>query len=590
MLGDLLDTSKDDPSKKLSFQFVDFSGGMCRNTDPSGIADNEYALLINGRNRYGNVAPIKGPLNLTSLIPAGNKQGLYGFDSIMLVLQDGQAFARDFSQPNSAFQLIPAFHLSELVDTVYAEAVPASWLNIQRKLNDGADVTSDVALFSETTGTPTAVVCQDGVSRPQLVFSTGQARAAKDIGDWSNEEITTQDKREYVPIGKQMLYSSEGILYIVSPDGKEIYHSVTGRPLDFVIAIDQNGDKLPALTSGKPEASRLSYRLDYATITCIKQIGAKPRVTAEGEGFFVSTSKRSWIVYPNFATTLFGEPVYSNQNLFSTGAINQFSFTDILGDSALITESGITSFNSILSVSNEGKNAPFHDKIFKIFELNGEQILQQTTAAITSDNYAFLAVDTVYGPAILVYDTLRQKFAALDIYDEVEGKIKQFAEIKYGGQRYLYFITTEGQLFEMFAGDTLTAKVYPKEVMAKSAEEELIPRRVRISLDSIAENGSIAVTVFTDSKAGERMTDTFEATATPSESIPIAFPFGSAEEDDVKVKTFTIDSPQKGDRIGLFVELTGQAEIHRIELITEKEQKRVSEEEAGKIFNSRKTL
>jgi len=589
MLGDLLDTTKDQ-SKKLSFQFSDFSGGMCRNTDPSGIADNEYALLVNGRNRYGNIAPIKGPRNLTSELPAASKQGLYGFDSIMLVLQDGQAFARDFSQPDSVFQLIPAFHLNENVDTVYAEAVPASWQNVQRKLNEADDIKSDVALFSEVFGTPAAVVCQDGVSRPQLIFSTGQARAAHDIGDWSNSELVGQDKREYVPIGKQMLYSSEGILYVVSPDGKELYRSVTGRPLDFVVAIDQNGEKLPSLTSGKPEAARLSYKLDYATITCLKQIGAKPRVPEEGEGFFVSTQKRSWIVYPNYATTLFGEPTFSNQNLFPTGAVNQFSFTDILGDSALITESGITSFNSILSVSNEGKNAPFHDKIFKIFELNGEQILQQTTAAITSDNYAFLAVDTVYGPVILVYDTLRQQFAALDVYPDVEGNVKQFAEVKYNGQRYLYFITTEGQLFEMFAGDTLTAKLYPKEVMSKTAEEELIPRRVRVALDSIAEDGQLAVTVFTDSKAGTRDVQTFTAPEGDVEAAPIAFPFGASTEDNVKVKTFDIESPQKGDRIGLYIELTGQAELHRIELITEREEKRVSEQEAAEIFNSRKTL
>lgn len=589
MLGDLLDTAKD-PSKKLAFQFEDFSGGMCRNTDPSGIANNEYALLVNGRNRYGSIAPVKGPLNLTSELTAGNKQGLYGFDSIMVVFQDGQAFARDFSQAGSTFQLIPAFHLNETVDTVYAEAVPASWLNVQRKLNEAVDIKSDVALFSEVFGTPAAIVCQDGESRPQLIFSTGQARAAKDIGDWSSEELTGQDRREYVPVGKQMLYSSEGILYIVSPDGKEIYRSVTGRPLDFVVAIDQNGNKLPSLTSGKPEAARLSYKLDYDTITCIKQIGAKPRITDEGEGFFVSTRKRSWIVYPNFGTTLFGEPTYSNQNLFPTGALNQFSFTDILGDSALITESGITSFNSILSVSNEGKNAPFHDKIYKIFENGTEQILQQVTAAITSDNYAFLAVDTVYGAAILIYDTLRQQFAALDIYDEVEGYIKQFAEVKYGGERYLYFITTEGQLFEAFAGETLTAKVYLKEVMSDNTiETELIPRRVRVALDSIAEDGQVAVTVFTDSKAGEKETQSFEAPTT-SAALPLTFPFGSTTDDDVTVKTFKIEAPQKGTKIGLFVELTGQAEIHKIELITEREEKQVSEQEAAAIFNERKTL
>lgn len=587
MRGDPSDTEKQ--PKKLPFIYSDFSGGMCRNTDPSGIQNNEYALLINGRNRYGNIAPIKGPRNISSEMPAGNKQGLYGFDSIMLVLQNGEAYGKDFSNPGSTFQLIPGFHLSENAETVWAEAVPASWMNIDRKLNEADDVTSGVALFSEVAGTPSALVCQDGQSRPQLIFSTGQARSAKTFVDWNSSELLAVDGREYVPVGKQMLYSSEGILYVVSADGKEIYRSVTGRPLDFVVAVDQDGNKLPPLSTGKEEASRLSYKLDYAVITCIKQVGAKPRVELEGEGFFVSTLKKSWIVYPNYATTLFNEPTFSNQSLFSTGALNQFSLTDILGDTALITESGITSFNSILSVSNEGKNAPFHDKIFKLFELDGEQLVQTVTASITSDNYAFLAVTTVYGPAILVYDTQRQQYAALDIYPEVGGYIKQFAEVKYQGERHLYFITTSGQLFEAFTGETLVAKAYLKEAMSPSVEDELIPLRVRVVLDSIAEDGEIAVTVFSDSKAGERMLNTFEVGgAIPT--YPISLPFGNSTNDSVDNKTFKIESPIKGDRLGLWIELSGQAEIHRIELITEREEKKVSQQEAGKIFAESKLI
>lgn len=587
MLGDPSEPNNK-PSKKLTYSFSDFSGGMCRNTDPSGIQDSEYALMINARNRYGNVAPIKGPTDISSEIPAGQKQGLYGFDTIMLVLQNGQAYAKDFAIPGSPFQLIPGFYLNENAETVWVEAVPSSWMNIERKLNDSTDVTSGVALYSEVAGTPTALVCQDGTSRPQLIFSTGQARAAKNLNDWSAEEIVGQDKREYVPIGKQMLYSSEGILYVVSEDNKEIYRSVTGRPLDFVVAVDQDGNKLPALTSGKEEASRLSYKLDYAAITCIKQVGAKPRIQSEGEGFFVSTLKKSWIVYPDYSTTLFNEPTFSNQTLFPTGSLNQFSLTDILGDTALITESGITSFNSILSVSNEGKNAPFHDKIFKLFELDGEQLVQTTTASITSDNYAFMAVTTVYGPAVLVYDTQRQQYAALDIYPAVTGYIKQFAEVKYLGERHLYFITTTGQLFEAFTGETLSAKCYLKEVMSPSAEDELIPRRVRVVLDSIVEDGEVSVTVYTDGKAGTRMTKEFDAQATPT-TYPIALPFGSSE-DTVDNKTFKIETPIKGDRLGIWIELTGQAELHRIDFVTEREEKKVSQQEAGRIFRDAKSV
>jgi len=587
MLVDHADINKEVPQSK--FQFSDFSGGLCRNSDPSGIADNEYALLVNGRNRYGNLAPIKGPTERTSEIPAGFMQSLYGYDSIMLLFISGQAYAKDFAQAGSAFQLIPGALMNDKVDVVYTEAVPASWFNVQRKLADGSDAGGGITFYSEVFGTPSAIICQDGITQPRLVFTTGFCRPANTFADWSNLELMGQDKREYVPIGKQMLYSSEGILYTISPDGKEIYRSVTGRPLDHVVAIDQDGNKLTPLTSGKEEASRLSYKLDYAPITCIKGAAAPPRVQSEGQGFFVSTLKKSWIVYPDYGTTVFGEPTFSNQSLFSTGALNQFSFTDILGDVAITTESGITSFNSVLNVGVEGKNAPFHEKIFKLFELGPTQILQTQTASITSDNYAFMAVDTVYGAAILVYDTLRKQYTSVDIYPEVEGKIKQFAEVKYGGQRYLYFITTGNQLFEAFTGETLTMRVYLKEVMAETAEKELIPRRVRVVLDSIQEEGTVIVTPFTDSKSGTALTRTFDAPAT-SPSIPIAFPFGGSTEDDVSNMTFKIEQPIKGDRIGLYVELTGQAEIHRIELISDLENKQVSQQEAGTIFGNAKSL
>lgn len=589
MLGDSQDLGTS-PVKR-AFLYSDFSGGMCRNTDPSGIADNEYALLINGRNRYGNLAPIKGLTEKTSAIPAsvGTYQGLYGFDSVMILFAGGLAFAKDFSLAGSAFQQVPGVYLSENVDTVFAAAVPASWMNLERKLEDGESTSSDLAFYSEVFGTPSAIVAQDGVSRPYLIFSTGQARIAKSFGEWSSEELTGVDKREYVPVGKQMYYSPEGIFYIVSADGTEIYRSVTGRPLDFVVAIDSNGDKLPPLSSGKEEASRLSYKVDYSKITCLSEVGAPPRIAEEGQGFFVSTRKKSWLVFPNYGSTVFGEPTFSNQSLFPTGAVNNFSLIDILGDKALITESGITSFNSVLSVANEGKNAPLHDKIFKLFELNREQIIQNTTAAINSDNYGFFALDTVYGPAVLVYDTLRKQYSAIDIYPEVVGKIKQFAEVKVNGARYLYFITTNNQMFEMFTGEVQQMSFFLKEAMDADAEKELVPRRVRIVLDSIEGDGDVTVTPFTDSLAGTPMTRSVDASEVVN-TIPIAFPFGASTSDDVSNKTFDISSPITGDRIGLWVQMTANAEVHRVELICDTKERKVTQQDAAELFAETKSL
>lgn len=590
MLEDPLDSG--DKPRKLVLVYQDYSGGLRRNVNPAAIEDNEYALLINGRNRNGNLTPIKGLTDFSEQIPIINRnmQGLYAFDSIVLLFASGAAFAKDFSVPNSSFQQVPGVFMDENVSTIYAEAVPASWMNLQRKAEDGESASGGMAFYSEVFGTPSCIVCQDAINTPFLIFSTGQARRAKQFKDWRNDELTGTDTREYVPVGRQMLYSSDGILYIVSPDGKKLFRSVTGRPLDFVVAVDTNGDKLPPLSSGLDEAYRMSYNLDYSEITCLRGIGAKPRIAEEGEGFLVCTRKKSWIVYPDYSTTLYGEPVFSNQTLFPTGAINQFSVTDILGDTALITETGITSFNSILTVSNEGKNAPFHDKISLLFDLNGETLVQQVTASITTDNYGLFAVNTAYGQAVLVFDTLRQQWTSIDLYEEIEGYIKQFCEVKVNGQRYVYCITTGGQFFELYTGAAKTMSFYLKEATSPFPEREVLPLRVRVLLENVVGSGSITVTPFVDSKAGDAMTQTFTNTEAAPLSIPIEFPFGNPDIDNVQNKTFKIETPMKGDRAGLYISITGNAEVDKIEFICDTEESKVSQQEAGEIFAASKTL
>ena len=571
---------------KGKFTLNDFSGGMRRNVDPSLLNENEYAVLQNGRNRGGSIATIKGPNDLTGLIPAGIKQGIYGFNNILIVMCSGHAYGRDFSDETAGFNLIPGLLMDEFVDRIYAEIVPASWQNLKRELEDETDVQAGVRLVSEVFGTPAALVVQDGTTRPWLVFTTGNARPAKDFGDWRNDEDAEEDTREYVPIGKQMMYSDAGILYIISPDGTEIYRSVTGRPLDFVIAIDTDGNKLAPLSSGKPEASRLSYRLAYDPITCIRNVPSAPRVQDEEVGFYVSTKSNSWLVYPTYRQTLFGEPIFTKQTLFPTGALNQFSLTDILGDTGIISESGITSFNSILTASNEGKNLPFHDYIHKLFE----GIIQSITCCITSDNYAFFGVQSIYGGGILVYDTLRKQYTSFDVFPEITGYIKQFAEIKVTGQRKLFFITSGDQLFEAFAGETSTCKLYTKEFTAPEAEVQLIPRRVRLLFADILETGEVTVTIFVNGKPGTPMTKTVSVGTNPPQTIPIAFPFGTIDAETTKNKTFTIEQPIKGVTIGIQVDFNFAAELQQIELIVDGEEGAATDVEQGEIFNEVKTI
>jgi len=79
----------------------------------------------------------------------------------------------------------------------------------------------------------------------------------------------TEDRREYVPVGKQMLWH-DGILYVVSPNGKQIFRSVTGRPLDFMVNITPSGDKDPLEAVGG--ASSVSHSVDFEPITSINRL------------------------------------------------------------------------------------------------------------------------------------------------------------------------------------------------------------------------------------------------------------------------------------------------------------------------------
>lgn len=570
--------------EKFTFLTRDFAGGMRRNVPPSKLDENEYALLVNGRSRYGTIKGIKLPKNLEGEIPAGRFQGLYGIDSILVVFKDGNLWARDYAQPVNAFAKDPSFQMTSTVPRIYAEAVPASWMNIQRKASVATDNTAPILFNDPVAGTPQALVCQDGQIRPRLVFSVGSSRPAHTEDEWKNDELAEEDTREYVPIGLQMLYH-DSILYTVSPDGKRLLRSVTGRPLDYVVAIDQDGNKLPKLTTGVEEAERLHYAIDGNPITCIRAIPSpQPTDSTLGPPFYVGTLKSSWAVFPDFSETLFNEPTFTKVPLFPTGPLNQESMNEVLGDTSFIAQHGPSSFQSVQTLANEGINGPFYDSIYKLFE----GVVQDITASFTFDNYGLYAVNTVYGYGILVYDTQRQKFVALDLYPEVSGGILQFAEIKVGGRRRLFFITTS-QIFEAFAGtETAMLQLYCREFENPDLEVQLIPRRYRVTLRDIEESGTISLTPFVDGLRGE--TDSQEVTANNPPSLPLTIPFGPGTAKTTTVKTFAFEISNKGRFVGCLVSMDFLADLVDIEPITEGEKRDVSDDEAGATFADRQTL
>jgi hypothetical protein len=571
--------------EKYTFLTRDFAGGMRRNVPPSKLDENEYALLVNGRSRYGTIKGIKLPKNLgLTEIPAGKFQGLYGIDSILVVFKDGKLWARDYAQPVNAFNQDPNFQMLSTATRIYSEAVPASWLNIQRKASSATDDKAPVLFNDPVAGTPQALVCQDGESRPRLVFSVGSSRPAHTEDEWKNDELAEEDTREYVPRGLQMLYH-DSILYIVSPDGKRLFRSVTGRPLDYIVAIDQDGNKLPKLTSGGEEAERLHYAIDGNPITALRAIPApQPTDSTLGPPFFVGTLKSSWAVFPDFSEMLFNEPTFTKIPLFPTGPLNQESVNEVLGDTSFIAQHGPSSFQSVQTLANEGINGPFYDSIYKLFE----GVVQDITASFTFDNYGLYAVNTVYGYGVLVYDTQRSKFVALDLYPEVVGGIFQFAEIKVAGRRRLFFVTPS-QLFEAFAGtETATVQLYCREFENPNIEVQLIPRRYRITLRDIEESGTISLTPFVDGLRGTVQSQA--VTANIIASSPLQVPFGPGDKKTTVVKTFGFELANKGRFVGCLITMNFLADLIDIEPITAGEQREVSDDEAGLSFAENKTL
>jgi hypothetical protein len=554
----------------------DFRGGMLTAVDPLKLAEDQYYLLINGRTRFGNIEPIKKPKDITSSAQFGVYQGLYAVGSSLIIFVNGVAYFRDVATTSATFTRIRTFERMEhTVDRIYAESIPSSYNNLSRKSQDGSS-DGDIFRSDLKTGSPSTLICQDGVSRPRLIFPNKTSRIANDDSRW------TQDNREYVPSGKQMLYK-DGILYIVSKDGTELYRSLEGRPLDFVIAVDPDGNKLP-LEDFKEEAQRLSHKVSFDRITAIGNLNVPPTIQGIASAFLVTSEKFSWMVIPNYDKTVYGEPTFRNVDLFPTGPLNQFSIVNILGDTVFVDYAGLKSFNAIAQFTSDGQNSPFSKDVHSIFK----DRVQDNPSAIVYDNYAFFGVKTVYGNANLVYDELLQKFVSIDIFSGVQGNIIQYAEIKANGIRKLYFITDANRLYEAFASDEVeTCELYTKEWASGDTKLEQIPQRINLSFINIkAPGGRVSVTEFVDRKSGTLKQKQILGGNVDSMVDIIDIPFGVSTEETTKNVTFKLDDSKRGFKAGIKISFNFQAELNLIELRSKLITSNVSKREQVEIFNT----
>lgn len=532
-----------------------FQGGLNRQFDPTRIGRNEYPLLVNGRSRSDAIKPILDVVQDSSL-PAGLYQGCYAAGSYVLMFISGMAYFKDFNFPSSNFQQVDGFAMAADAAVIYAELIPASSVNYARVPFDN-NVNGIVNLRGTATSSPSAAVCQDGVSQPRLIFPTGLSRIAQSYNEW------TMELREYVPIGRQMIHNS-GILYIISPDGREIFRSVTGRPLDFVVNITPAGDKLPTEQLGG--ARSVSYKVDYDPISCISKMPA----SAENIGaFFVGTVNNSYRVTPDFTNTIFGEPQFDNDFLFPTGPLNQFSFADVVGDQVFIDYDGVRSFNAIEQARNEGQNLPFSARIYPLLE----GIVQMHGCMGKFDNYALFGLDTIHGPAVGIYDELQQKWIAIDQYTGA-GVVKQFCTIKTGATRRLFFITEDNKFFSAFAAEMVAlTQLYIGDFCTndpKVAQKNLLLRLVFNELSG--GEGDVTVTPFVNGKkqSASVMVKPVDASA-GAQVPPIDIPFGTADTDRVRHLSFDCGRTMQGWQLGFLIQWNFQGNLSALSLTADDE-------------------
>ena len=546
-----------------TYTFNQFVGGLNLINDSTKLGPNEYPFLSNGRVRFNKLKPTKKPSIFESELPSFTKtQAIYGYGSYLLIFGDGKAYWRDFNSTNQTFYEVNNVALDASVERIFSTAFPASTINYQRK--SGTTPDADKVLGLSDIGSPAAALVTDGLvnTQPLVILPDGTARVTKNYSQWMN----ASNEREYVPTGLTFPQYIGPRLYGAIRDSQgritKLVRSVSGRPLDFMVVIDTEGNKIEE-EAGDAEA--VSHSVDFNEITGVGKI------PSEGGEFLVSSLTQSTIVQPDLQSTIFGEPTFRDLSLFPTGMMNPYSIGDNNGDTVFIDQTGVRSFNAILQLKNEGRNSEFSAKISKVFGEEGS-IIQNANqvCAINFNNYLLFSVNSIYGPVVLVFDTLIGQWVSIDFYrDEGIDYIKQFAEIRTNGIRRLFAISSN-KVFEMFAGDTATCRLQVGDFPQPEDKTSEAIQEAYVGLVNINESGQVQCTNYADNKRIQTLHKSITG-AQITETLPAAVPFLSEEDEKIKQRSipFKFSETSRGRKSGVIVEFNFDAELNEVTLESE---------------------
>ena len=459
-------------NKGLIFKQADFAGGLNAQEDPTKSADNSYPLLINGRNRRNVISPTNKHVNLP--LPTGTLQGVAIVGSFLVVFIDGAAYYGDIESSPIIFYPVDNWTpLDASVSRIYCELVPAT-SNLFNQAGTPQNMVktfnASLAIFRQ------ALFCFDGINPPQAIFGDGTALPLGSYATW------TQNNPLYVPVG--ILPGFAGAkLYVVTPEKDKILQSVSGRASDFVVNLNNAGDK-------GGDADTVSQTVSYNEITALRGLST-------GE-VLVCTLYGSFVLELDFDHPIFGEPYLRPRFLFPAGAVNEISIVDILSDTAMITQSGIHAFNAVAQAKRESNNFPFGARIRGLITnpITDKALVQSNTCTTLFDDYAFFAVNTIFGYGCIVYDTTTSTFQSLDLSF---GHVKQFASTKLNGNERLFFITHDNKLYEAFAGtEKNTTRLLLGEWTPDAAEANALSYMVDAIFADVRGSGQVKLTFYAD--------------------------------------------------------------------------------------------
>lgn len=509
---------------------LSFKGGMVLLTDDTRLEPNQYRLGINLTNRFDQLDEILSSQKDVA-VPKGVKQELLTFGNYIILFVGGYAYYRHYL--SEGWKVINGFKMSSSTPRLWTCPIPVSTTNYVRYAavtqvtgTTGSNANGVISLNNvegAEQGNLPGLLVQDNINQPYFIFldvnSVPTARVTQTFAQWkmvftdlANVTIAvvngvTQDFREYVPIGNTMAFV-DGILFIASQDGNFIYRSVEGRPLDFVVNVNNAIATVGAdgfyTQLGGGDATTTSYSVGVGGIACLRALSATGLFVAASNANFVVTKNTS-----NIAPKIYGEFTFVRTFLFNATCLSDRVIFDSVGDTRFIDLTGVRSFNAVEQFNNEGRNSVFTSSIQAAFK--GITQDASLSAGILYDNYELYAMETIFGPAIAKFDTVNGCWTSFDVGQTGGKRIKILAKIELTVQR-LYAVTEDDELYTLYIGPELaTASVRTigvcsnilygnNNIKMNNPKSEIQLRNTRVVINNITKNANCTFTPYVDNR------------------------------------------------------------------------------------------